>query len=198
MRYKSKHTNKATMLYSALIMRFAAILGCLTLISAYLLSGVYSKFYTSDFGSDSARVARFSPSFTSTSAEITVENQLPGLPDIPNNSYVIDFSVQNTSDENPSEVAMKYKIVLKTTGNIPLKFTLLDKSENTTFDTWDCDGINGKQEHGYTESSFVFGVGTQEKDEYKLKIEWPSDRNDAQFSGMTDAVYLEVVFEQID
>ena len=196
MRYKSKD-EKLKPYYPALVFRIAALLACLTLISTYLLSGAYSKFYNTAFGGDSARVARFSPDFTSAEM-IKVSNQLPGFPNVTDNSYYIDFTVKNTSDDKVSEVAMKYKIVLKTTGNIPLKFTLLDSAGTTTLQTWDCNGTSGKRTYEYTDASLVFGVGTQEKDEYKLKIEWPSDRKDAQFSGLTDAVYLEVEFEQID
>ena len=148
MRYKSKH-KKLKPHYPISVFRVAALLACFVLITTYLHSGAYSKFFSGASGGDSARVARFSPDFTST--VITVENQLPGFPnDTDNsNSYVIDFSVQNTSDDKVSEVAMKYKIVLKTTGNLPLKFTLLDNSGNTTFETWDWNGISGKRSYEY-------------------------------------------------
>lgn len=189
MQYKSKH-EKLKPHYPVLVFRIAALLACLTLITTYLLSGAYSKFFSGASGSDSARVARFSPKFTSTGK--IIENQLPGY------SAEIPFTVQNTSDDKVSEVAMKYKIVLKTTGNIPLKFILLDKSENTTFETWDCDGKSGEQKYYYTNDTLVFGVGTKASIDYKLKIEWPIGKNNAQFSGMTDAVYLSVEFEQID
>lgn len=194
MRYKSKHGYPKPH-YPVLVFRITALLVCLVLITTYLLSGVYSKFYTSAGGSDNARVARFSPEFTST--VINVENQLPGFPDIPNNSYEIPFEVKNTSDDKVSEVAMKYKIVLKTTGNIPLTFTLLNGAGNE-LKTWDCDGISGEQIYEYTNDSLIFGVGTKETQNYKFKIEWSSDRNNAQFSGMIDAVYLAAEFEQID
>ena len=193
MQYKSKH-EKLKPHYPVLVFRVAALLVCLVLITTYLLSGAYSKFYTSASGGDSARVARFSPDFTSD--VITVENQLPGFPNIPDNSYLIYFSVQNYTGDKASEVAMKYKIVLKTTGNIPLKFTLLN-GERNQLETWDCNGTSGECVYEY-DPSRVFGVGTKETAQYKLKIEWPSDRNNAQFSGMTDAVYLSVEFEQID
>ena len=195
MRYKSKHGTPKPH-YPVLVFRVAALLVCLVLITTYLLSGAYSKFFSGASGGDSARVARFSPKFTSTKI-ITVKNQLPGFPDVTDNSYVIDFSVQNTSDENPSEVAMKYKIVLKTTGNIPLKFTVC-KSDGSNSKEFNCNGISGEQIYEYTSDSLVFGVGTKETVNYKLIIEWPSDRNNAQFSGMTDAVYLSAEFEQID
>lgn len=191
MQYKSKHAKNGRPHYPVLVFRIAALLVCLVLITTYLLSGAYSKFYNTASGGDNARVARFSPEFTST--VINVENRLPGY------SAEIPFTVQNTSDENPSEVAMKYKILLKTTGNIPLKFTLLDKDENQLNSaTWDWEGISGAKTYEYTNDSLVFGVGRKETQNYKLKIEWPSGENDAKFSGMTDAVYLEVEFEQID
>lgn len=191
MQYKSKHEKNDKPHYPVLVFRVAALLVCLVLITTYLLSGAYSKFFSGASGGDNARVARFSPAFNS--AEINVENRLPGY------SAEIPFTVQNSSDDKVPEVAMKYKIVLKTTGNIPLKFTLLDKDGNQlNSDSWDCNGTSGEQKYYYTNDTLVFGVGTKASIDYKLKIEWPIEIKGAQFSGMTDAVYLSVEFEQID
>lgn len=190
MRYKTKHARKPATHYSVFTMRLAALLGCLTLISAYLLSGVYSKFYTSASGSDNARVAYFSPAFNAT--EIVVSDELPGY------SAEMPFEVQNFSDDTPAEVAMKYKIILKTTGNIPLTFTLFDDGGNQLDLPWEYNGTSGEQTYGYADESLIFAVATKETDKYNLRIEWPSGENDAMFSGMTDAVYLSVEFEQID
>lgn len=189
MRYKSKH-EKLKPHYPVLLFRVAALLVCLVLITTYLLSGAYSKFYTSAFGGDNARVAHFSPKFTSAKV-LDFENETPGY------TASIDFTVQNYSGEEIPEVAMKYKIVLKTTGNIPLKFTVC-KSDGSNSKEFICNGTSGEQIYEYTNDSLVFSVGTKEIQNYKLKIEWPSDRNNAQFSGMTDAVYLAAEFEQID
>lgn len=197
MRYKSKHAKSGRPHYPFLVFRVAALLVCLVLMTTYLLSGAYSKFYTSVSGGDRARVARFSPEFTSTVIQIPVEDQLPGFPDILNNAYEIPFEVKNASDDQVSEVAMKYKIVLKTTGNIPLEFTLLNGAGNK-LTTWNCDGTSGDQRYEYTNDSLVFSVGRKETQNYTLRIEWSSDKKDAQFSGMTDAVYLAAEFEQID
>lgn len=188
MRYKSKH-EKLKSHYPVWFFRIAALLVCLVLITTYLLSGAYSKFYTSASGGDSARVAHFSPKFTST--KVLHFEKTPGY------TTEIDFTVQNYSGEEIPEVAMKYKIVLKTTGNIPLTFTLKN-SEGTALLTRNCDGKSGEQIYEYTSDSLVFGVGTKETVQYKFKIEWPEAQNNAQFSGMTDAVYLSVEFEQID
>lgn len=191
MRNQLKH-ERLKPYYPVSVFHIAALLVCLVLVTTYLLSGAYSKFYSGASGGDSARVTRFSPKFTSEKV-ISVNHQTPGYND------KIPFTVQNTSDDNVSEVAMKYRIVVKTTGNIPLKFTLLDNDENQlNLDPWDCDGKSGEREYYYTNDTLVFGVGTKETAHYKLKIEWPDDRKDARFSGMTDAVYLSAEFEQID
>lgn len=192
MQYKSKHAKNGRPHYPVLVFRIAALLVCLVLITTYLLSGAYSKFYNTASGGDSARVAHFSPKFTSTDV-LDVKNATPGY------TAEIDFTVQNYSGEEKPEVAMKYKIVLKTTGNIPLTFTLLD-GEGTALQTRNCDGKSGEQIYEYTDSSLIFGVGAKESRTYKLKAEWISNeiKNDARFSGMTDAVYLAAEFEQID
>ena len=192
MRYKSKQ-EKLKPHYPVLVFRIATLLACLTLISTYLLSGAYSKFYTSSGDGDNAKVAKFSPYFNSGDV-LNVENATPG-----NYEKTVSFTVQNFSDEKISETAMKYKIIVKTTGNIPLTFTLLDGTQTSPpLQTWECYGTNGDKIYEYTDSSLVFGIGSKESKDYKLKAEWINDKKDAKFSGMTDAVYLEVEFQQID
>lgn len=189
MQYQSKHEKNGKSHYPVLFFRVAALLACLTLITTYLLSGAYSKFFSGASGGDGARVARFSPDFTS--AKVLDFEKTPGY------NAEINFSVQNYSDENLPETAMKYKIILKTTGNIPLKFTLC-KSDGSAVEYFTCDGVSGEKNYEYTDSSLVFGAGANETAAYKLQLEWQRGQSDARFSGMTDAVYLEAVFEQID
>lgn len=189
MQSKTNHKRRKTLHYSVLIIRIAALLGCLTLISAYMLSGVYSKFYTVVSGSDQTGVALFEPYFHSVGS-IDVSNAIPGY------TGQIEFHVQNYSGEEVPETAVRYRIILKTTGNMPLTFTLLDGE--TELQRWECDGKSGEQIYKYIDSSLVFDAGVKTNHAYKIKAEWQSDIKDARFSGMTDAVYLEVEFEQID
>lgn len=175
--------------YSVLIIRIASLLGCLMLISLYMLSGVYSKFYSAVSSGDQAGVSIFTPYFNSVGG-IDVSNATPGY------SNQIEFNVQNYSDEKVTETAVKYKIILKTTGNIPLTFTLLENE--IELQRWDCDGTSGEQIYEYTDNSLVFDADVRKSYEYKMKAKWQNDKKNAQFSGMTDAVYLEVEFEQID
>ena len=55
MQYKSKHEKNDKPHYPVLVFRVAALLVCLTLISTYLLSGAYSKFFSGASGGDNAR-----------------------------------------------------------------------------------------------------------------------------------------------
>ena len=171
------------LLHTAVIICFAVL--CLASIEM-----ASAKYIFQSHGNDSASVACFSPS-------LIAENNID-ISDIkkPGDSTEKTFKVQNFSGDSVSEETMKYKIILKTTGNLPLTFTLLD-GEETVLETWDCDGISGKQEYKY-ESPTVFSPGVAQTHNYKIRAQWQSDRNAAQFAGMTDAVYLSVIWEQVD
>ena len=167
-----------------------AVIICFSVLCLASIEMAWAKYILQSHGNDSASVACFSPSLIS-------ENNID-ISDIkkPGDSTEKTFTVQNFSGDSVSEVTMKYKIILKTTGNLPLTFTLLD-GEETVLETWDCDGISGKQEYKY-ESPTVFSPGVAQTHNYKIRAQWQSDRNAARFSGMTDAVYLSVICEQVD
>ena len=167
-----------------------AVIICVAVLCLTSVGITSAKYISQSHGNDSASVACFSPS-------LIAENNID-ISDIkkPGDSTEKTFKVQNFSGDSVSEVTMKYKIILKTTGNLPLTFTLLD-GEETVLETWDCDGISGKQEYKY-ESPTVFSPGVAQTHDYTIRAQWQSDRNAARFSGMTDAVYVSVKWEQVD
>ena len=171
------------LLHTAVIICFAVL--CLASIEM-----ASAKYILQSHGNDSASVARFSPSLIS-------ENNID-ISDIkkPGDSTEKTFKVQNFSGGSVSEVTMTYTITLKTTGNLPLCFTLLDADGNS-LEVWECNGTNGQQKYEY-ESLTVFSPGTPQSHTYQLKAEWSNTQNDSKFSGMTDAVYLSVKWEQVD
>lgn len=171
------------LLHTAVIICFAVL--CLASIEM-----ASAKYISQSHGNDSASVACFSPSLIS-------ENNIDisGIKK-PGDSTEKTFKVQNFSGDSVSEVTMKYTISLKTTGNLPLCFTLLDADGNS-LGVWICNGMNGQREYKY-ESPTVFSPGVNETHGYRLKAEWPAGQNGAQFAGMTDAVYLSVIWEQVD
>ena len=167
-----------------------AVIICVAVLCLTSVGITSAKYISQSHGNDSASVARFSPSLIS-------ENNID-ISDIkkPGDSTEKTFKVQNFSGDNVSEVTMTYTITLKTTGNLPLTFTLLDANGNS-LKVWDCNGTNGQREYKY-ESPTVFSPGTTQSHAYQLKVEWSNTQNDSKFSGMTDAVYVSVKWEQVD
>ena len=167
-----------------------AVIICVAVLCLTSVGITSAKYIFQSHGNDSASVACFSPSLIS-------ENNID-ISDIkkPGDSTEKTFTVQNVSGDNVSEVTMKYTISLKTTGNLPLCFTLLDADGNS-LEVWDCNGTNGQREYKY-ESPTVFSPGVAGTHDYTIRAQWQSDRNAARFSGMTDAVYVSVKWEQVD
>ena len=168
----------------------AAIVVCLFVLCLTSVGITSAKYIFQSHGNDSASVACFSPSLIS-------ENNID-ISDIkkPGDSTEKTFKVQNFSGDSVSEVTMKYTISLKTTRNLPLCFTLLDADGNS-LEVWDYNGTNGQRKYKY-ECPLVFSPGTAQAYNYKLKAEWPAGQNGAQFAELTDAVYLSVIWEQVD
>ena len=169
----------------------AAIVVCLFVLCLTSVGITSAKYISQSHGNDSASVASFSPS-------LVYDNNID-ISDIkkPGDSTTKTFTVQNYSgDSGVSEVTMKYTISLKTTGNLPLTFTLLDAA-GKPLEVWDCNGTNGQREYKY-ESPTVFSPGVEGTHNYKIRAQWQSERNAARFAGMTDAVYLSVIWEQVD
>lgn len=167
-----------------------AVMICVAALCLASIETAWAKYISQSHGSDSASVACFSPSLVS-------ENNIDisGIKK-PGDSTETTFKVQNFSGGRVSEVAMKYTISLKTTGNLPLRFTLLGAGGNS-LEEWNCTGTNGQREYSY-ESPTVFRPGTSQYHTYHLNAAWLNTQNNSQFSGMTDAVYVSVKWEQVD
>lgn len=166
------------------------IIVCVAVICLTSIGMTAAKFVSESSADAAASVALFSPSLTSDNNIDISDIKKPG------DSTQKTFQIRNYTEEDLSDVAMKYKIVLNTTGNLPLIFTVLDGDGNALA-VWDCDGNGGDREYEY-ESPLVFSPGVAQTHEYTIRTQWQADRNGAQFSGMTDAVYVSVEWEQID
>ena len=183
--YSQKGRIPRKLLHTSIIICVAVL--CLTSV------GITSaKYISQSHGNDSASVARFSPSLISENNIDISDIKKPG--DV---STEKTFKVQNFSGNSVSEVTTKYTISLKTTGNLPLCFTLLD-THGHSLKVWECNGTNGQQEYKYESLTTVFSPGTPQSHTYQLKAEWSNTQNDSKFSGMTDAVYVSVKWEQVD
>ena len=167
-----------------IVAAICAFSACLTMI------GITLARYVSESNADgNATVALFSPSWVSENIDISGVKK-------PGDRVEKDFEIRNYTGDNLSEVCIQYKIVLKTTGNLPLHFALLDES-TLQLQSWDCAGNSGECTFEY-ESLSVFAPATKQSHGYTLLVEWNSAQNGSQFAGAVDAVCIEVEWSQGD
>lgn len=100
--YNGKYTKpSASVPVGGIMIRIAAVLLCLVMISLHLMAGLYAKYTSNGSGEDSARVARFNVIVNGTDADLDVtctSNE---------DTYTIAVS-------NQSEVAVSYTISVDT------------------------------------------------------------------------------------
>ena len=167
-----------------IVAAICAFSACLTTI------GITLARYVSESNADgNATVALFSPSWVYENIDISGVKK-------PGDRVEKAFEIRNYAGDNLSEVCVRYKIVLKTTGNLPLHFALLDES-TLQLQSWDCAGNSGECMFEY-ESLSVFAPATKQSHGYTLLVEWNSAQNGAQFAGAVDAVCIEVEWTQED
>ncbi len=119
------------------ILRAAALLLCLTLLSLFAMSRLYARYTTATSFSDGARVARFQ--FEANDTLSQQESYAVSLD--PQTSQKIEITLHSNS-----EVALRCSIAFTSTGNAPLEFapeqTQLDGltlEKDTDADTWHLD-----------------------------------------------------------
>lgn len=183
MRYTTKDSKPNKPHFCVWIMQIAATLGCLTLISIYLLSGVYAKFSSSASGSDSARVAKFDVQIENLSAT-QVFNELGTTADA--EQYDYKFKVVNNS-----EVAINYSLKVTFNNAPPANVTLwIDDKEAVT-----C---------GETKTEFILlddgTLNYKDNKEHTLSIKVKYINGDKliDFDSFTDKATISVIVEQKD
>ncbi len=190
MRYRQKHKNKSH--FSAWVMRTVAVVGCLTIISAYLLSNVYAKFSTSASGSDSARVAKFDVALTAVSIGSANMNGLTGeekQTDIQN----YDFSVTNNS-----EVSVAYDITVTFSKPLPegvVPTVKLKDKANVPAKT-----VTDQKEFAFEADNFVFSSGKHTNEHtLTITVNYYDEDNNLRNVDLTDTeVRISVTAQQVD
>ena len=168
---KYMHKNKLKM---NILLRVAAVLLCLTLSSACLVSGLFARYSSSAQISNSARVAKFSIEGEGTLLEAIDASFFPG------EEKPVTLEIRNNS-----EVAVEYTVpVTNETKNLPLSFRM-EKVASAIVDT---NSIT------FTEQL----LPNSHTDEYQLHIEWKETDADPTLMGRVDYITVMVTAAQID
>ncbi len=183
---KYPHTDQAK---RNIPIRVAAVLFCLTLLSTYLVTGLFARYTSSAESSDHARVAKFSIRGGLKDGAVLSQSIEASL--APGGTQPATIII-----ENNSEVAVEYTITVKNeTNNLPLSFRM-EKGGSSPDVTRDGATFTAQQLPG------------DHTDKYTLYIEWPKPEGDGKEQenrekelsrmGMVDHITVTVTAAQID
>ena len=161
-----------------IVLRLAAVLLSLVLITTGMVSGRYARYVTSASSSDSARVAKFTVTQSILQGETDLAQTIP-MPEIkPGETVIIDVVV-----EHDTEVAVRNTVDVQSLySNLPLTISVQEK------ETLSSQSSNFSAE---------YRPGTFTK-EYEAAITWVRGSNDVDYIGMVDLITITVTSEQVD
>jgi hypothetical protein len=220
MEQKSNHHTKR-------ILRAAAGLLCLTVLTSWVLSGTLARYVTSAAGGDSAGVAAFVFDSGGTGSQAF---DLSGITK-PGDSKTYTFTVSNGSGTSVSEVALNYSFELYLDGSMPLVATITEadtgskdpvltatfpKTETSTDPSAGDTPAAVSDDTGnesaavqtsdtvapvtVTSAAVQLAAATATTKTYTLKIEWPKDKNEIKYASGSAAgtAILTVTAQQAD
>lgn len=122
--------------------------------------------------------------------------EIPLVDIIPGEEQEYLFSVTNNSEEKISDVTLEYQITIKTYHFLPLIIELFKIIEEETEELiLTCDDSFERS----TQNELVCEVPLQEMvhseevvDNYKLRIEFPEDKNEEVYASLVDFINLEI------
>ena len=162
-----------------IVLRLAAVLLSLVLITTGMVSGRYARYVTSASGSDSARVAKFMVTQQSITRGETEDltKTIPMTLILPGESHTVNIAIAHDA-----EVAVNNIIEVSSTSNLPLQFSVSDRSSQQ---------VLGNPASEY----FAPGMHTKE---YTVTISWPDTTNAQAYIGMVDLLTIKVTTQQVD
>ena len=174
-------------------MMTAGVLLCLTLVSVWMVSGLFAKFTTSDSAKDSARVAAFV--FTVSDKDTS---RIIDLQDVtkPGDTETYTFIVKN-SGGTVSEVKETAYVQLSLNGSLPLTCKVT-KSGGTAPET--SLTANGSPQVGDLTDLTTFSARVSTNETYELTVEWPASANSIEYAsaGAVSRLIMSVYGVQVD
>jgi len=169
-----------------IIIRLTAIVLCLVFITSKFISKTLAKYTSSDFGSDSARVATFFVGNNSTASigEFSLDDIYNG------ESKTIEFAIVNFDADNMTEVAYSYEFTVSTLHNLPLIITIAPKEKQGSGElatVSDLVATNGMMDCN-DESTHI----------YTITITWDKNYTDYQYTELIDVLTIDYTCTQIN
>lgn len=175
-----KHLTKTRILFYMLLVAIAGMV---------VLPATYARYRTQVQGNGTASIAAWGSASAISKITIDVSSLEPGT----SMDYKFEIKNENEKGGGVSDTAQEYSILVETTGNLPLKFTLSsigDAPQGSSFVTkvGDMTVVDGKAEATGGFLPHTVSVTHQ----YELRVSWPGDAADADYADEIDAVTLTV------
>lgn len=152
------------------ILRLAAVLLCLTLLSAWATGKMYARYSTGVTYQDGARVAKFN---IAESGTLTQNIEITGMKPGDTQEYTVTVT-------SVSEVAVYYTIAVENVyKSLPLKFDI---------------------EYGNAGEIDKATIAPNETDEktYTLRVTWPENESSPSYAGKVDVLAITLKAVQVD
>lgn len=163
--------------------RIAAYLALLAAVTLLVTAVTYSRYQTQVNGNAIASIAAWESE--SGTVDLDVSSLKPGG----KKEYV--FQVSNAKDGRVSEVSQDYAVTVKTTGNLPLTFTLsVAEGASAASGTKVTVGQIAIQNGTGTLTGGSLPHSVETVHEYILTAEWPADQTDTKYADEIDMVTL--------
>jgi hypothetical protein len=123
------------------------------------------------------------------------EIQLPLVDLNPGDNKEYPFSVSNNNLQNTSNVKVQYQITIKTYHFVPLSIELYKLNNEVEQLVLTCDENferNSNNELVCNAPIQELGYSGEELNNYKLKVNFPSNNNDELYSNLVDYINLEI------
>ena len=179
--------------YSRTNLIIVLIIACVILI--YFLSrNTFSLFESEIEGSSDTDVAFYVFNDSLETHEIFIDDIKPG------DTKNINFSVQNYRTESGetqrAEVNLTYTMEIKCTENLPLQIQLAEDTGPYGDGYFDKDSF-GTWFYYFEIPARTFNFNSNQKHDYKLKVNFPSNYNDPKYQDIVEAIEITVVSKQV-
>ena len=170
------------------------ILFALLLIFILTLKNTLAKYSSSGESEANVDVAFYLIKDQKIAETIALEEMMPS-----DDVYTYTFSIANNDGTNRTETALKYKISIRMTTNLPLTYELYMNDGTTNL----FEGYTTEQdEYGtyfktITSSENTFGFEQDETNTYKLQVKFPPEYNSVEYQGIIEALEITVDSQQI-
>ena len=189
---RRRRRKKHNLILIKIIILIILLLSCFKIVKT-----TYAKYQSTATSEATMDLAYYLLNETSISQDLKVASILPSA-----SAYTYDIYVANYRDDERTETALEYTIILKTTTNLPLIYAMY-KDGNTQTNLISSTNTRTEADSYGTYFTYItiepgtLGFDTNESHTYTLSISFPTSYNDSSYEGIIEYIQVTVNAGQI-